>query len=68
MSDIESLKKDLDEKKQRLVKLQTSLDTQRHYYEIDKKKQEEREKNFIEYPKMIEKCKEEIGSLEKRLN
>ena len=68
MSDRESLKKDLDDKKQRLVKLQTSLDTQRHYNEIDKKKQEEREKNFIEYPKMIEKCKEEIESLEKRLD
>ena len=47
--------------------LEEKIEEQRHYYEIDKKKQEEREKNFVKYPKMIEECEEKIESLEKML-
>ncbi len=67
MQDKKLLEEKIEEQKLLLVKLQFALKEQRHYYEIDKKKQEERERNFVEYPKMIEECEEKIQSLKKML-
>tara|TARA_Y100000590_G_scaffold107349_1_gene122168 strand:- start:1639 stop:1779 length:141 start_codon:yes stop_codon:yes gene_type:complete len=44
MQDKKLLEEKIEEQKLLLVKLQFALKEQRHYYEIDKKKQEEREK------------------------
>ena len=67
MQDRKLLEEKIEEQRLLLAKLQFALKEQRHYYEIDKKKQEEREKNFVRYPKMIEECEEKIESLEKML-
>ena len=61
MQDRKLLEEKIEEQRLLLVKLQFALKEQRHYYEIDKKKQEEREKNFVRYPKMIEEFPEGWG-------